>query len=117
MSMTKDQFFEEIFAMVEPTEAQLEEQYYYEMARRRQLYIDHITEQIMAKPESHWFSQDYEAQMQTNGMQLLNGLSLQRFLEARKDSKAGTYMDFNLSSRSESQNSLKRDDNSDDLFF
>lgn len=87
MSMTKEQFFEEISQLLTPTEAEIETQYYWEMARRRQFYIDHITEQIMAMPESHWFSADFEAWMYEKQKEEESKLSAQMLVEKRNEVK------------------------------
>ena len=116
MSMTKEQFFEEISQLLTPTEAEIETQYYWEMARRRQFYIDHITEQIMAMPESHWFSADFEAWMYEKQKEEIAKTEPELFIARRNDSKPTTDMDFDIPPHIEDANHQKRNANLDNLF-
>lgn len=117
MSMTKEQFFDELAQTLQVTEAQIEEQYYWEMARRRQFYIDHITEQIMAQPESHWFSPDFEAWMYQQQKEEVARLTMQTLIGQRIHKKPTTDMDLEFSPRKEDANHQKRNSNCDDLFI
>lgn len=112
MSMTKQQFFDELTQNLAPTEAEIEAQYYWEMSRRRQRYIDHITEQIMAMPESHWFSHDFEAWMNEE----TSKMAAELFMAKRNAGKTITDMDFDIPPLQEDESHQKRNSNFDNLF-
>ena len=113
MSMIKDQFFEEIFAMVEPREAELEEQYWYELKERREMYLAFVTKQVMAKPESHWFSQDFEAWMNEESSKKV----AETLIKQRNAGNPTTDMDFDLNPVREDENHQRRNHNFDNSFI
>lgn len=117
MSMTKEQFFDEIAETIQVTEAQLEEHYYWEMNRRRQLYLDHITKQIMEQPESHWFSPDFEAWMQQQQREQVFKIATETLMAGRKAPTPTTDMEFDIPMDVEDSNTELRNKNLDSNFI
>jgi len=117
MGMTKENFFDELAESLKVTEAQIEEQYYWEMARRRQFWIDRMIEQANAQPESHWFTSDFEAWMFQQQREEVERITMQALTGRRNEVKPTTDMDFDLSPRKEDANHQKRNQALDSNFF
>lgn len=64
MSMTKDLFFEAIAQALQPTETEIEMQYWYELKQRREMYLAFVTKQVEEMPDNYFFSADFDAWMQ-----------------------------------------------------
>lgn len=117
MGMTKENFFDELAESLRVTEAQLEEQYYWEMARRKQFWIDRMIEQANAQPESHWFTSDFEAWMFQQQREEVERITMQALIGSRIESKPTHCTDLDLNPLTEDANHQKRNSNSDDLFI
>lgn len=116
MSMTKDLFFDALADAMQPTDAEIEMQYWYELKERREMYLAFVTKQIEEMPESHFFSADFEAWMQQQKAERSKNHA-ETLLERRKVSTPTTDMDFDIPMDVEDANHQKRNQELDNLFF
>lgn len=111
MSRTKE-LFEEMFPeMVNtPTESDIEEQYYWELARRQEIYLNFLQEYVENLPESFYFTEDFQKYID------IASLPPEVFIAKRNMAKAITDMEFDLPPLQEDENHQKRNSNFDNLF-
>lgn len=117
MSMTKQQFFDELTQNLAPTEAEIEAQYYWEVERRRQMWIDQVVNDIKELPDSHWFSPHFEKWMRTKEHYETERKVFAELMARRKASNPTTDMDFDIPIDVEDSNHQKRNEELDNLFF
>lgn len=86
MSMTKDLFFDALADAMQPTDAEIEMQYWYELKERREMYLAFVTKQVEEMPDNHFFSADFQAWMQQQKAERAKTLA-ETFVAMRKKVK------------------------------
>lgn len=112
MSMTKA-LFDELFPEMtnQPSERDLEEQYYWELARRQEIYLDFLQKYVESLPESFYFSEEFQKYINTSVS------PSEKLMAGRKMPYPNTDMDFVIPPHIEDANHTKRNQALDENFF
>lgn len=116
MSMTKDLFFDALADAMQPTDAEIEMQYWYELKERREMYLAFVTKQVEEMPDNHFFSPDFEAWMQQQKAERSKDLA-ELLIARRKVSTPTTDMEFDIPMDVEDSNTEKRNQELDNRFI
>lgn len=116
MSRTKDLFFDALADAMQPTEAELEMEYWYTLNERKELYLAHLQRQVEELPDSYFFSQEYADWMQSHYQEIAK-TQAELFVAKRKEGKPSIDMDFDIPERTEDLNHQKRNERFDENFF